>query len=60
MEIERDKELLVWALSPERARRFMGVSPDAPVRVVKEAPETESEKRAQRPDAKLYAIRTDE
>lgn len=55
-EYEPDKELFVWTVGEDEARYFFGQPLTAPVRVVKEAPETEDERQRYRPDAKLYAV----
>lgn len=51
--MERDNEILVWTISEDRARRFVGVSADALVRIV----ETELKVPDNcDPNAKLYAV----
>jgi hypothetical protein len=53
---EPDREVRVWSMDEESARQFFGAGPDAKVRVVKEAPETEREKQRYDEKAKLFAI----
>lgn len=55
--VEREEYALVWARSFQGARRFFVVSDATPVKVIKEGPETDYEKRHYVKDAKLYGVR---
>jgi hypothetical protein len=57
MAIERDEEILVWSNSEADARRFFGVDESRPVRIVKDGPQTDEERRKYNSDAKLFAIK---
>lgn len=51
--MERDNEILVWTISEDRARRFVGVSAEATVRVIETKDKIPDNCD---PNAKLYAV----
>lgn len=52
-----EKFALVWARSDRAARMFFGVPETTPVKVIKEGPETEEEKRRYVGGAKLFGVK---
>lgn len=57
MTIERDEEILVWSRTEETAMAFVGRDRAKGIRVVKERPETDEEKKKYYAGSKLFAVK---